>query len=79
MAMGRGARRGGTLSVVAAALSVARAAPCQAPPDSEARALALFKEALAAVDRSDYATACPRFEAAMKLYPSPATQLNIAR
>jgi hypothetical protein len=79
MAMRWGVRRGGTLSVIAAALSVARAAPCQAPADSEARALALFKEALTALDRSDYATACPRFEAAMKLYPSPATQLNIAR
>lgn len=73
-----------TLARTAAAVAVACtmiAGPALAQPaaDAEARALALFKEAVAALDRHDYAAACPRFDAAMALYASPSTQINIAR
>jgi hypothetical protein len=43
----------------------------QTSAQNEAQALALFKEALAAIEKNDYAVACPKFDAAMKLFPSP--------
>jgi hypothetical protein len=68
-----------SIPVALGVLAIAGSALAQASAENEARALVLFKEAVAALDKGDYAEACPKFEAAMKLYPSPSTELNIAR
>jgi len=40
---------------------------------------ALFSAARKLVDAGDYAAGCPKFEAALALYPSASTMINIAR
>ena len=67
------------LAPSAVLLTMAQGVLAQPSADGEAKALALFKEAVAALDKQDFASACPRFEAAMKLFPSPSTQINIAK
>lgn len=65
----------------------ARRTHADTPSESEAQALAaykdgalgLFQEAIVALQKGDYARACPRFQAAMTLFPSPSTQINIAK
>lgn len=65
------------LSVMAASLVVARAhAEDVADPGA---ADALFASALAALDRGDWAEACPKFDLAMRLDPTVATQFNVAK
>jgi hypothetical protein len=54
-------------------------AQAQASAQSEAQALALFKQAVVELKSGNFAAACPRFDAAMKLFPSPSTELNLAR
>src|SRR5262249_28598731 len=38
-----------------------------------------FRAALEALDRGDWSTACPKFDASMRLDPSVSTLLNLAR
>lgn len=44
-----------------------------------AAAEALFRAAIAALDKDDWATACPKFEASFQLDPSAGTSINLAR
>jgi hypothetical protein len=69
----------GSIAVALGVLAIGGSALAQPSAENEARALVLFKDAVAALDRGDYAEACPKFDAAMKLFPSPSTELNIAR
>jgi PEGA domain len=62
-----------------AVLTVCQGALAQPSAETEAQALALFKDAVAAETSGDFAAACPRFDAAMKLFPSPATEIHIAK
>ncbi|MBL9027767.1 MAG: hypothetical protein JNL21_36590 [Myxococcales bacterium] len=72
--------------VIAFALGVslsAGARPSPAQPADPARdpagAEALFKRGLEALEKDDWATACPQFEASLKLDPSVGAQINVAR
>ena len=73
------ARIGSGFLVLVGLLSCAGTAFGQPSVENETRARALFKEANTALEKGDYASACPKFDAAMKLYPSPSTALNIAQ
>ncbi|MFO0555383.1 MAG: hypothetical protein U0271_43805 [Polyangiaceae bacterium] len=50
-----------------------------APPSDPDSAEALFQSALGALDQGDWEAACPKFELSMKLDPTVATLLNIAK
>ena len=68
-----------SIPLVLAFLSMAGRAAAEPSAADEEKARELFKEAVGAMDAGDYAAACPGFRAAMVLYPSPSTQLNIGR
>jgi len=53
---------------------VARA---ESPAEQEARANALFKEALAAFAAGDYATACPKYEEVVKIKPGLGARIGL--
>lgn len=67
----------GAAAVIAVLLSV-NAATAQETKRDPAAAEALFQEARKLVKAGDYAAGCPKFEAALALYPSASTMLNIA-
>jgi hypothetical protein len=46
-------------------------------PEDQAAARTLFEQARSLVKAGDYAAACPKFEAASRLYVSPGTLLNL--
>jgi tetratricopeptide (TPR) repeat protein len=75
-----GAPLASSVAVVAALLgsSTARA---QQPTQDDAVvvAQALFKAARGLVEASNYAEACPKFEASLALYPSASTMINLAK
>jgi hypothetical protein len=65
--------------IALALVLVAGASAAQTASQSDsASALALFEEARALVKADDYASACPKFEAAAKLHPTPGVLLNLA-
>jgi tetratricopeptide (TPR) repeat protein len=55
----------------------AYAAPAAAQAEDQAAARALFVEARRLMKEGDFAAACPKFEAAVKLYPGPGVLLNL--
>lgn len=57
---------------------IARAAPPPPKASADPRAAALFKEGRAAMEREDYAKACPKFEESARIEPAPGTLLNLA-
>lgn len=67
----------GAAAVIAALLS-ASAATAQEGKRDPIAAEALFQEARKLIKAGDYEKACPKFEAALALYPSASTMLNIA-
>jgi hypothetical protein len=61
-------------------LAAAYARPADAQPSRDpAAAEVLFKTALEALDRGDWATACPKFDASQALDPSVGTLLNVSK
>jgi hypothetical protein len=72
-------RAGRVVSLSLAFLLLSRAASAQSVerPEDQAAARALFEQARALVKAKDYAAACPKFEAANRLYVSPGTLLNL--
>jgi hypothetical protein len=54
-------------------------AHAQEKPRDPVAAQALFKTALELVERGDDAAGCPKFEAALALYPSASTMIHIAQ
>jgi len=74
----KGMRRASILLTVAG-VAAALASPARAQPtDSVAAAEQLFDQARALFDQGNYAAACPRFEASLKLDPALGTLLNMA-
>jgi hypothetical protein len=71
-------RQGAGAAAVIAVLLSANAAAAQEVKRDSAAAEALFQEARKLVKAGDYAAGCPKFEAALALYPSASTMLNIA-
>lgn len=67
-----------TLGFGLALLAPGGAAHSQTARDPAA-AEALFKKGLDALEKDDWTTACPQFEASFKLDPSVGAQINIAR
>jgi hypothetical protein len=63
-----------SLSILVAFAQVAHANPT----DGHAAAEQLFTEARALVAKGDFATACPKFEASLRLDPALGTRLNLA-
>jgi hypothetical protein len=72
-------KRSSTVGLCTAVLSglVALAGPAQA--DDAATAQSLFLEGRAALEKGDYAAACPKFEASAALVRRPSTLLNLAQ
>jgi hypothetical protein len=64
---------------IGVALSVMRgsAASAQAPAQDQAAARVLFDEARELARAGNFAAACPKFEAASRLFPSPGSLLNL--
>jgi hypothetical protein len=60
-----------------AAVAVAQAHPSRAQAPEE-MAQALFTEGRLALERGDYATACPKFDASLKIVRRPGTLSNVA-
>ena len=70
------------ITSLAAALMLCLSAPAQAQAPTEedrATALSLFKEGRERVKAGDRASACPKFDAAFKLWASASTLINIAQ
>ncbi len=65
--------------VLAFALALAPATAAAQPGRDPAAAEALFKKGVEALEKDDWAGACPSFEASVKLDPSVGAQLNVAR
>lgn len=61
------------------ALVLAPATAVAQPGRDPAAAEALFKKGVEALEKDDWASACPSFEASVKLDPSVGAQLNVAR
>ncbi len=70
-------RSGTRFGILLAALLAAGGANAQAP-SATATAEALFAEGRRLASEGNYAAACPKFEAAEKVAPSPGTLLNLA-
>lgn len=73
-----------SLALVILSLTVSSLAQEQTADDtkseqSRAAALVLFKEARALVRDGDFDAGCPKFEAALELWPSASTMINIAQ
>ncbi len=64
-------------SVAFAADPTSTPAPSGVSPDQRARAQELFEKALAAAEKGDFATACPRFRASQEADPKTSTLLNL--
>ncbi len=60
-----------------AALVLAPSPPAWAQAENQAAARSLFEEARGLVKAGNYAAACPKFEAANRLYTSPGALLNL--
>ncbi len=71
------------IALALAASLLAEAGSPRAQPSEPARdpagAEALFKRGLEALEKNDWAKACPQFEASSKLDPSVGAQINVAR
>ena len=65
-------------ALVCAAAIVARAPAARAQAEDQAAARALFAEGRALMKASKYAEACPKLEAARKLFTSAGILLNLA-
>jgi hypothetical protein len=64
---------------LALVLALAPATAAAQPGRDPAAAEALFKKGVEALEKDDWAGACPSFEASVKLDPSVGAQLNVAR
>jgi len=65
--------------LLALAALLAPAIAAAQPGRDPAAAEALFKKGVEALEKDDWASACPSFEASVKLDPSVGAQLNVAR
>jgi len=72
-------RRAAGMGVAILSLLVARPAAADKTDDDALRAEELFKEARAAVEKNDYATACPKFEQSLALVRRAGTLFNLAQ
>src|SRR5262245_60514235 len=67
------------LAFAAAMVALAASSAALAQKSDVAKAEALFKEGRAALERGDYATACPKFSESLKLANRAGTLFNLAQ